>query len=287
MNEDLLKIILNNKGRFVPLLFTKKQVYVLKKHLGKERLSNAEKKALYTSITKKMQALELLYFENQDIFVNGAQYMLPGRLDAAKQIIEEFAGKKTIIAGSFLFSREYNDIDIYIVAKRGYKEVNDGKRHLIYLTEKKLSDAVFQSSALISVSNFCCAKKATFKKMPLHKVMSVYHEAIIEVEQNDRKKEAVRSLIFLYSLLCEKSLPNPCELRAVAVAATTARLNIVYKTILNKFYSKKYLYVELHSYIKSLDAAIKSTPNNSHLIMYRELYKELLYGRARAKKEAM
>ena len=57
--------------------------------------------------------------------------MIPQRLEKAKEIIKEYSKEydKVFVSGSFLFSREFNDIDVFIIREKGYKEGWDGKRH--------------------------------------------------------------------------------------------------------------------------------------------------------------
>ena len=145
MDKNILKIILRNKGLFVPLVFTEKQFNVLRKYNNKIKLSNAEKKSLYTSIKRKMEALDSFSIEQKDIeyFINNASEIIPARLVEAKKIIDSYSKRynKVFIAGSFLFSKEFNDIDIFIIRERGYKEKWDGNKHIIFLSEKKISKA--------------------------------------------------------------------------------------------------------------------------------------------------
>ena len=183
MNENILKIVLEHEKDFEPLIFTKNQLKVMKKRKEGRQLSNAEKKALYTSIKKKMEALSILKEgEGRKLYITGHENIIESRLEEAEKLVREYGVKygKAFIAGSFLFSKNYNDIDIFIIKEKGYKEKWEGHHHLVFVSEKRLEKPIFQSAAKISISTFPIPSKLTKKKPKLSEVMSTYHEAVIE-----------------------------------------------------------------------------------------------------------
>ena len=60
MYNKLLIQITNNKDLFSPLIFTPKQISIILKIQNQNTLSNAEKKSYYSSIKKKLLAINLL-----------------------------------------------------------------------------------------------------------------------------------------------------------------------------------------------------------------------------------
>lgn len=286
MNLYLLKKILSKESMFIPLIFTRKQFFVLKKYNNKKKLSNAEKKALYTSIKKKLNALNYLHRESseKEYFFQGKENMITKRIEEAKRMIEEYRKdyEKIFVSGSFLFSGKYHDIDIFIITKKGYIEKFEGKKHLIFLTEKKLAQPIFQSAALISVSNFSIHTALVKKKMKLIELISTYHEAIIELMMYEEKPEAARRLIFDYELYCKNNLLNPKQLQEKTKKTNTKILSENIKELLKHFFSKNYIYVELHKYIKTLTESIKKITPNFHLKLFKRTYEELIYGAARS-----
>lgn len=289
MNKKTLKIVLVKKELFVPLIFTEKQFSALRKYSNRLKLSNAEKKSLYTSIKRKMEALDSLSREQMDreYLVNGADEIIPERLAEAKKLIDSYSKKhdKVFIAGSFLFSREFNDIDIFVVVKRGYKEKLDENKHVIFLSEKRLVNPVFQSALLISVSNFMQATKIKKKKPSLSELMETYHEAVIEHIKSEKKPESIRRLIFDYNLFCRNKLLNGRELKEIPSKIKLEHLDMFIKEICKKLFSETYLYVEIHNYIKTLEGAIKSIEPNAHLIRFKNTYEEMIYGKQTGKAE--
>ena len=290
MNKNILKIILARKESFVPLIFTEKQFNVLRKHSIKSKLSNAEKKALYTSIKKKMEALNLFSKEQKDkeYYINAPSEIISHRLKEAEQLIYHYSKEydKLFIAGSFLFSKDSNDIDIFIIKKKGYKEKWNKNQHLIFLSEKKLADPVFQSASLISISNFIIPNKIKKKKPSLSQLMATYHEAVIECMNKEKKPESIRRLLFDYNLFCKNKLLNGKELKDISEGLRINDLNLLIKELCKRFFSETYLYVAVHDYIKTLKQSIRNIIPNKHLITFKNTYEEMIYGKQRNKAEA-
>lgn len=225
--------------------------------------------------------------EPKQYYINGSLKILPERLQQAKNLLDEYTKRyptssNIFISGSFLFSKEFNDIDIFVVRERGYNEVHEDNKHLIFLTEKKLSQALFQSASLISVSNFLVPNKIFKKKLSLQNLMSLYHESIIEFMQKEEKPEMTRSLIFNHALFCENKILDGKEIKETSTAITVEAIDEMLKRLCKKLFSKLYLYVELHEYIKTLNSSIANTSPNFHLIRYKNTYEELIYGRQRS-----
>ncbi|MEK6949520.1 MAG: hypothetical protein AABX34_04810 [Nanoarchaeota archaeon] len=286
MNENLLKIILEHEKDFEPLIFTGKQLKVMKKRLEGIKLSNSERKALYTSIKKKMEALSILTGEERrKLYITGHEHIIEERLEEAEKLIKEYSAKhgKVFIAGSFLFSRHYNDIDIFIIMEKGYKEKWKGNHHIVFISEKRLEKPIFQSAAKISISTFPIPSKLSKRKPKLSEAMSTYHEAVIELRNKDKKREMIRHLIFDYYLFCKNELLNPKILRELVKEASLELLDTYIKGLCTALFTKSYLYVGIHWYIQTLEEDIKSTKHNKNFIQYKKTYEELLYGRQRSK----
>ncbi|MCC7575104.1 hypothetical protein KO361_05940 [Candidatus Woesearchaeota archaeon] len=276
MNKILLKRIICEKDLFVPSIFTVKQFEAIKKYLSKINMSNSEKKSLYTSIAKKVKALEFLYDEKKDFFIRGN--VISSRIDEAKRIISSFKNEKVFVGGSFLFSDTYNDIDVFIIRNKGYKEEFKDNLHIIYLTEKKLSDAIFQSVAKVSVSNFNNSRSVTLKKPFLYELMSLYHESYIQIKEHDKKREAVRDLVFFHEYFVNKNVISPEQLKKIVFELEIFEIDKYFIDVCNCLFSKKYLYVEVLNYLKSLSNAINSESNVSHLVHYKTVYEGLIHG---------
>lgn len=287
MNEIILKNVLENKERFVPLIFTEKQHNVLEKYSRHSKLSNAEKKALYTSITKKMSALDSIKIEaKEEYFINGRNKIIPSRIEEAKNIINEYSKKykKVFVSGSFLFSKEYGDIDIFIVRERKYDEKWEDKRHIVFVTEKRLSRPVFQSAAMISVANFIIPSKIEKRPVKLGEFMSSYHEAVIEIMSN-YDRDLTRYIVFTYYTEIKNRFLDGFELNSIVKSITLDEIDEIVKDVIKKLFSKKYIYIEVHEYLKTLKDTIKTEKPIDNLIRYINAYEGLIYGKRRIKAE--
>ena len=288
MNDEILKVILKNESRFVPLVFTKKQFNVIFKLKRSMRLSNAEKKALYTSINKKIDALSSLIIKNDnEYYIQGSREIIEEKIEEAKRLIEKYSENlnKVFIGGSFLFEKDYNDVDIFIIRKKGYKESWDGKYHIIQLSEGRLSEPIFQSASLISVSNFLIPKILIKSRPSLSELISTYHEAVIERLNREKKPEMIRRLIFDYYLFCKNEIINGKALKEYSIKATLGELDNLIKELLINLFSENYLYIELHEYVKTLVESIKNINPKEHLERYIKTYEDLIYERPKNKGE--
>jgi len=275
MDKYLLKTVLERKEDVVHLLFTSNQLSIIQKYLDKQELTNSEKKSLYTSIKKKTEAIKKLSLKkNNDFFIRGN--LIPERVEQAKNIIKQFPGEKVFLAGSFLFSKNYDDIDIYILKERGYKELHKGNKHIIYLTKKRLKQAIFQSTILNSVSNYDNYLEYNFKKLLLNELMSLYHEAIIEFLEKQSKKESLRNLIFNY-YLSKNKLIDAIKLKQLIKNSSLEKIDFYFSETCKKFYSKKYLYVRFLEYANTLRKTLKNLNNKVHIQHYLKLYERIIH----------
>ncbi|MBI2140492.1 hypothetical protein HYU14_06210 [Candidatus Woesearchaeota archaeon] len=287
MDKNILKTILAAKEVFIPLIFTKKQINAMERYSQGKKLSNTQRKSLYTSIKKKVEALSIFPRgqESKEWFFYGVQEMLPERIDKAVAILKEFVEKdrKVFLAGSFLFSKTFNDVDIFVIRERGYREHWEGERHIVCLTEKKLGQPLFQSASLIAVSNFNIPRTMKKRAPKLSEVMSTYHEAVIEHMQKEKKPEAMRRLAFDYHLFCKDTLISPKELGMEILRVTLYDAGRMVKELCHQLFSKTYLYVALHEYIKTLENSMKAIQPHGHLEIYKKTYEELIYGKPKTK----
>ena len=282
MKDKILKIVLKNESRFVPLVFTKKQFNVMFKLNKGDKLSNAEKKALYTSINKKIDALcSLIIKRDNEYYINSPSEIIKSRIEETKRLIDKYTVglNRVFIGGSFLFEKDYNDVDIFIIRKKGYKESWDENHHFIFLPENRLSEPIFQSASLISISNFLIPK-LLFKSRPsLSGLMSTYHEAVIERMNKEKKPEMIRRLVFDYYLFCKNEIINGKLLKEYSNKVSLEELDSLIKELLINLFSENYLYIELHEYIKTLQESIKNINPKEHLERFIRTYEGLIYER--------
>lgn len=273
MNKNICKIIINNRAQFTPHLFTEKQVTLMQKHLQNKRLTNTEKTYLYSTIKNKIAALQLL---KEEWHITGKD-MIPERIEEAKQILKELNAEKAFISGSFLYAKEYNDIDIFIVGKRR-KQKHEGKMHLIYISEKRLAHPITLSCLQYAVSTFSShGITPVIKKPDYGELVMAYETVINEILDNDDQK-MLRDLLFEYSLQIKKEVLDSFslhkEFNIIKNMPQKQKIEIVnnmIKEMLLQLYSKRYVYDMLSWFVKQLKKNIEEYKANENLIIYHKV----------------
>lgn len=286
MNKKILNNILKEKQLFVPAIFTKKQIETIEMYLSAKKLSNSQKYSLYTSIKRKLTAIETLCNkESQRIYIYGEQKIVSGRVEKAQQLIEKFSAyNKVFVAGSYLFSKHHNDIDIFVIQERGHSEAHEGLFHIVKIAEKKLQDPVFHSAAKIAVSNFPIRKGLVLKPLKIRDLMSAYHEAVIEMMDN-QARELTRFIVFNFFLRVKDTLLDGKELKEITGSLKLEQLEQITKELMVRLFSRTYLYVTLHDYVKEVEKAIETEKSIEHLKRYKSFYEELIHGSRSGKAE--
>jgi len=277
MEINTCKKIIENKQRLIPSLFTLKQINILEKYLNKAGLTNTERTYLYSRIKKKVDALMIM---NEQYFISGDS-MIKGRIKKAMDILKELNPEKAFISGSFLYSKKFNDIDIYIISNRR-KQYHKGNRHLIFITEDDLNKSIFISASKYSVSNFFIdPKKTPIKRPSFNDLIVTYEIAINEILDNDDQK-TIRDIIFEYYVQIEGVVLDSFflykktnEIIQLKKEEKIEIINNMTKKMLIKIYSHKYLYNELTRFLKHLKNDIASLKINDNLIIYHNLLGEV------------
>lgn len=274
MNTNICNKILQNRNLFVPGIFTNKQIIILDKYLNKKQLTNTEKTYLYSVIKNKIQALSIL---NQEFHIAGKN-MIPARITKAKQILKKL-NKKAFISGSFLYSKKYNDIDIYIISKKR-KQYTQKQKHLIFLTESDLKIPMFASALNYSISNFEAPNiKINKKRSSLNENILAYQVTIKDILEKQEPKQ-LRYLLTEYYLIIENKLLDSYELtkkykKIINSKNSIEIINNLFKKIILNSFSHRYIYDILVNFIRKLEKNIKEYSANQNLIIYQKLFNEI------------
>lgn len=274
MNKKTCKKVIENKKMFVPAIFTERQFEVIRKYTTNDKLTITEKTYLYTSIKKKMQALQLL---KEEFYITGKD-MISKRVEEAKNILSKI-NEKAFISGSFLYKENYNDIDIFILSKKR-KQSEKEKRHYIYITEKDLKKPMLASAALYSISNFNLPKiNVPRKRYGMDNTIMAYQIAISEHMDNEGFK-TLKDLIMEYYLIVKNKVLDSYELSKLYGEIENSsnaieKINLMIKELLLFSYSKRYLYDELVKFTKDFPKLINEYIANENLIVYKKVYDEI------------
>lgn len=277
MNQNIFKKIIENRELFVPNLFTARQINIMDKYLKREILNNTERAYLYSTIKKKVQALQTL---KEEFYITGSN-MIPERVNQAKKILKEINKEKAFISGSFLYKKDYEDIDVYVISNKK-KSYHKDKKHFMFITEKMLRNPIFFSSLKYSVANFSMEGiKPIIKRPEFNDLIMAYEMAIGEMMDNDDQK-MVRSVIFEYYQQIKEVILDSFslyqkfyEIKKKKREEKIKIINGMAKELLLKLYSKKYLYNKLGPFLKQLKETIKEYKAHDNIIIYLDLLKEV------------
>ena len=277
MNQNILNKIVENRAKFVPHIFTNRQIEIVEKYVNNLKLTKTEQSYLYSIIKRKIDALSLL---KEEFYING-RMTFPDRIEKAKEILIKI-NKKSFISGSFLYSKNYNDIDLYIISNKR-KEYHKENIHYIFITEEDLRKPIFYSASKYCISNFFINLENPIIKRPsMNDVILAYEMAINEILDDDDQK-MIRDIVFEYyknvkrEILDSLSLNEKFnEIKNMKKIKKIEVINSLVKELLLNIYSKKYLYNELGPFIKRIMKGIKDYPKaNENLIVYESLLSEV------------
>lgn len=274
MNKKTCKKIIDNKNLFVPSIFTLRQFNVLKKYYLNKNLTKTEKTYLYTSIKKKIKALELF---NEEYYINGKN-MLPERIEKSKEILNNIK-ENAFISGSFLFKKNYNDIDIFIISKKR-KQFSKGKFHYNFITEKDLDKPMIASAALYCISNFeMPIIKVERKRYGMENTLMAYQIALSEHIEKEGFK-TLKNLIMEYNIVVKNKILDSYELHKKYQNISKSsdfieKINQITKELLFFSYSNRYLYDEIVKFSKKFPQLIKEYKSNKNLIVTKRLLDEI------------
>src|SRR3989344_2647660 len=83
MNQNTLNKIVKNRAKFVPHIFTNRQIEIVEKYVNNLKLTKTEQSYLYSTIKRKIDALSLL---KEEFYINGLM-TFPDRIEKAKEIL--------------------------------------------------------------------------------------------------------------------------------------------------------------------------------------------------------
>lgn len=209
-----LELIKKNRSLLVGKLFTAMQFNILKKKLQKKTLNSNEKTYYYKFIKPKILAM-MNFFDIETVTIRGKEHILEERMNDAivilKKIASKHKGKKIMISGSFLFKKNYNDIDVFVFTKYDKVDYKKGKLHINYLPESSLESLFFASISSISISNFVYSKKTSFN-ITTNDVFRSYENIVYMLETKQLNIQDVRSFLVATEYYSKGIILNPKQL---------------------------------------------------------------------------
>lgn len=214
--ENLIKIE-NLSNESLKCIFTNIQLRTLEKKLNNKPLTPSEKTYYYSYIKPKIKAFMVLLGLNESI-INGSEYILPGRIDESTKIISKFEkiykNRKIMISGSFLYKKDYNDIDLFVFSKYKKDDYKTNGIHVNFLNENSMNSIFFDSVSKISISNFRYNKNIKFE-INLKDLLFDYETIINYRLNNENYDNELRRLILHLEYASKKIVLNSKELNEI------------------------------------------------------------------------
>lgn len=197
------------KQELVPALFTARQFELLLKKSNEKRLTATEQSYFSKSISPKIKALQS-FLPSQEYYVFGGEHILPERkiavLKLLKKIERNHKGLRILITGTFLYSKKYKDIDVFLISSYEKEDFVSQGIHYNYLTPDIIGALFFCSLAKLSICNFNPSISVT-EKIELSRIISLYQEVVKDAGENNRNwlKRDLRDF-FVETTYCRESL---------------------------------------------------------------------------------
>ena len=214
--ENLISLgmIEKNEHLLVPRIFTRLQLNTLKKRLRQAPLNANEKTYYYKYIKPKIRVM-LSLFSMDELNIHGREYMLENRIPKAARVLSRVSSrhrnKRIMISGSFLFSRKYNDIDVFVFTKYNKEDYRKGRVHVVFLPESSLGTLFFSSLSQISISNFAYEAKTDFD-LDLNNLLQAYEVLINHMLNKDECPNELRDFLLKTEYASKKVILNPKQL---------------------------------------------------------------------------
>ncbi len=256
---------------------TARQLSVLWKRVAGASLTATEKTYYYKFIKPRLAALQALF--GQDSFVRGASLIVPGRAEKAAALLRRFGrkhrGQRMLISGSFLFSKEYHDIDLFVFTKYRKEDYVARNVHVTFLPVESLSSLFVASLSSISVANFATTPPTSFD-VSLDDVVRAYELLVNHVLNGDEHEQELRDLLLRAEYVSRGVILDPKQLAALCRRCDTLPFldDLLVNTLILGF-RRKELKERLESLIKDYKGLAReyTGENVSH---YLETYTEAM-----------
>src|SRR3989344_1459563 len=278
--ENLITLDMGNKNEDIlsKRIFTNLQLNILKKRLQKKELDSNEKTYYYKYIKPKLEAM-FSFFNISDININGREYILDNRIPKAVNILNKIKrkhkNKKIMSSGSFLFNRDYNDIDVFIFTKYNKEDYKTGKIHVNFIPENAINSLFFSSLSKVSISNFNYTSKNEFN-IGLNDFLQNYELLINGILNNEDYQKELRDFLVNAEYVSGEIILNTKQLYKLRKKIKNIKvISNTLVTVLALGYKKDTLNSTLKKYITDYKKLLKQY-NSSNLKEYIQTYEKVI-----------
>lgn len=281
-NLITVEMIKKNENQLKGRIFTQLQLNIIKKKLRKEQLNTNEKTYYYKYIKPKLKAM-LSFFNIDEINFKGKENIITERIPKAIRILskikQKHKNKKIMISGSFLFNRDYHDIDAFIFTKYNKEDYNKGKLHVNFLPETTIDSLFFNSLSQISISNFSYTPKKEFN-IELNHTLKSYELLVNQILNEEEYQKELRTFLLEVEYTSKGVILNPkqlYDLREKTIKRNTIKVlsNILINTLILS-YEKKTLNQNLKQHIKDYKGLLNVYKSSRNLKIYIQTYKQVM-----------
>ena len=277
-----LDLIIKNQAQLEDRLFTSLQLNILKKKLKKQRLNSNEKTYYYKFIKPKIKAM-LSFLGIDEINLQGRTEMLEERIPPAAAIIKKLEKKhkkkKIMVSGSFLFQKDYHDIDVFVFTKYHKEDYFQGQVHVNFMPESALESLFFSSLSQISASNFTFTAKKDFA-LDFREFMQTYELLINYLLNREDCQKELRDFLIKSEYLAKGVILNPKQLshfkkivikqkKIITILSTI----FIHTLILN---SKKEFFKKLKERMADYQELSKQYQTAKNLSIYLNTYRQVM-----------
>ena len=281
-NYIRLENLENSKRYLVPYIFTENYYNILKARLKRKKLSENETYYYNHFIKKKLKAIiELMEI---DTIFDGKEFIRKDRIDKAITLLKKYSrkhkGMKILISGSFLYSKKYNDIDIFIISKYDKEDYKEGNVHINYLPDDIEKTLFFQSINSISISNFKSETKIE-EEFKAADILHLYEVVILLIMQKDNYLQELRDLIARLEYASNKVILNSMQLKIITdkIISSKNPIEVVNRYLIAKIinaYNRAVLRRTLSRFIQKNSFPEKGQKIYKNWKIYNQTYEEAI-----------
>lgn len=276
-----LEIVTKNEKILSPSIFTKLQLNILKKKLQKKTLNANEKTYYYTYIKPKLKAM-LVFFNISNVNISGAEFFEDNRLEKATRILKKMEKKhknqKIMISGSFLFNKEYNDIDVFVFSKYKKEDYKQKNIHTTFLHENAFESMFFNSISKISVSNFTIKRKNDFK-INIEDILQKFELIINHSLNEEAYTKELRDFIIMSEYIKKETVLNPKELFNLNNKLNRKSHEIITRILINTLilgYDENKIKTKIKERLKEYTQLKQDYQDAKNIKIYLETYSKVI-----------
>lgn len=280
-NYIKLESLDRSKDYLVPYIFTENYYTILRKRIKREKLTENEQYYFNHFIKKKLKGIiELMEI---DTMIRGKAFIRKDRLNKGINLLKKYSRKhknmKLLISGSFLYNKEFNDIDIFVISKYNKEDYKEEKIHINYLPITVENTLFFQSINAISISNFDLEFKVE-EDNKLSDILHLYEVVILLIMQKDDCLQELRNLIIRLEYVSNRIVLNSMQLKLITDKIINSKnpIQVINKYLIAKIvnaYSSAVLRRTFNMFIEKNSSPEEEKIHNNWEI-YNQTYKEAI-----------